>query len=71
MAVVEARARNVINMVKVSIEVRNGTARFMVGVKANNIEQALNIVQSRYPAKVATVKFPIDPKGFFVDKRAP
>jgi hypothetical protein len=57
-------------MVQVSIEVRNGTARCMVGVKARNIQQALNIVQSRYPAKVATVKFPIDPKGFFVDERA-
>jgi hypothetical protein len=42
----------------------------MVGVKARNIQQALRIVQSRYPAKVATVKFPIDPKGFFVDERA-
>jgi hypothetical protein len=42
----------------------------MVGVKARNIQQALNIVQSRYPAKLATVKFPIDPKGFFVDERA-
>jgi hypothetical protein len=51
-------------MVKVSIEVRNGTARFMVGVKAKNIEQALSIVQTRYPAKVATVKFPIDPEDF-------
>jgi len=57
-------------MVKVSIEVRNGTARFMVGVKARNIQQALSIVQSQYPAKVATVKFPIDPDGFFVDERA-
>jgi len=57
-------------MVKVSIEVRNGTARFMVGVKARNIQQALSIVQTRYPGKVATVKFPIDPEGFFVDERA-
>jgi len=32
-------------MVKVPIEVRNGTARFMVGVKARNIQQALSIVQ--------------------------
>jgi len=62
--------KKVIYMVQVSIEVRNGTARFIVGVKARNIQQALNIVQSRYPAKVVTVKFPIDPKGFFVDERA-
>jgi hypothetical protein len=57
-------------MVKVSIEVHNGTARFMVGVKAKNIEQALRIVQTWYPAGVTTVKFPIDPEDFFVDKRA-
>ena len=68
--VVEVSTKTGIHMVKVSIEVRDGTARFMVGVKARNIQQALNIVQSRYPAKVATVKFPIDPKGIFVDERA-
>jgi hypothetical protein len=69
-AVVDVRARKVINMVKVSIEVRNGRARFMVGVKARNIEQALSIVQTRYPTTVATVRFPIDPEGFFVEERA-
>ena len=35
---VEVRTRKVIHMVKVSTEVHNGTARFMVGVKAKNIE---------------------------------
>ena len=70
MTVVEVRTKKVIYMVKVSIEVRNGTARFLVGIKANNIQQALSIVQTRYPEKVATVKFPIDPEDFFVDERA-
>jgi hypothetical protein len=69
-AVVEVRTRKVINMVKVSIEVHNGTARFMVGVKAKNIEQALRIVQTRYPAKVTTVKFPIDQEDIFVEECA-
>ena len=55
-------------MLKVSVEVRSGTARFMVGVQAKNIQQALSIVQGRYPAKVARVKFPIDPEGFFVEE---
>jgi hypothetical protein len=68
--VAEVRTKKVIHMVKVSIEVRDGTARFMVGVKAKNIEQALSIVQTRYPANVAIVKFPIDPEGFFVEARA-
>ena len=70
MAVVDVRARKVIHMVKVSIEVRNGTARFTVGLRARNIEQAQRIVQTRYPAMVAAVKFPIDPEGFFVEERA-
>jgi hypothetical protein len=68
--VLEIRTKKAINMVKVSVEVRNGAARFMVGVKANNIQQALSIVQTRYPTMVATVKFPIDPAGFFVEERA-
>ena len=67
---VEVRTRKVIHMVKVSIEVHNGTTRFIVGVKAKNIQQALRIVQTRYPGKVATVKFPIDPEDFFVEERA-
>ena len=57
-------------MVKVSIEVRSGTARFMVGVKARDIQRALNIVQARYPASIAGAKFPIDPENFFVDEHA-
>jgi hypothetical protein len=68
--VVEIGTKKAIHMVKVSVEVRNGAARFMVGVKANNIQQALSIVQTRYPAMVAAVKFPIDPEGFFVEERA-
>jgi hypothetical protein len=63
--VVKIRTKKVIHMVKVSIEVRSGTARFMVGVKAWNIQQALSIVQTRYPAMVATVKLPIDPERAF------
>jgi hypothetical protein len=69
-AVVDVRARKVIHMVKVSIEVHNGAARFMVGVKARNIQQALSIVRTRYPATVATVRFPIDLEGFLVEERA-
>jgi hypothetical protein len=57
-------------MIKVSIEVRSGTARFMVGVKARDIQQALSIVQARYPASIVRAKFPIDPENFFVDEHA-
>ena len=53
-------------MVKVLVEVRDGTARFSVAVKAQSVQQALSIVASRHPAGVAMVKLPIDPESFFV-----
>jgi hypothetical protein len=60
----------VIQVVKVSIEVHDGTARFAVAVLAKSIQQALNIVAARYPGSVAKVKFPIKPEGFFVEDSA-
>jgi len=57
-------------MVKVSIEVHDGTSRFAVAVLAKSIQQALNIVAVRYPGSVARVKFPINPAGFFVEDSA-
>lgn len=54
-------------MVKVSIEVRNGAARFTVAVRAESIRRALNIVARRYPGRDIGVKFPVDPEGFFVE----
>jgi hypothetical protein len=57
-------------MVKVSIEVHDGTARFAVAVLAKSIQQALNIVAARYPGSVVKVKFPIDPESFFAEDSA-
>ena len=57
-------------MVKVSIEVHDGTARFAVAVLAQSIQQALNIVAARYPGSVVKVKFPIDPESFFAEDSA-
>ena len=57
-------------MVKVSIEVHDGTARFAVAVLAKSIQQALSIVATRYPSSAARVKFPIDPESFFVEDSA-
>jgi hypothetical protein len=57
-------------MVKVSIEVHDGTSRFAVAVLAQSIEQALSIIAARYPGSVARVKFPINPEGFFVEESA-
>jgi hypothetical protein len=54
-------------VVKVSIEVHQGTARFTVAVQAQSIQQARRNVQACYPEGVAKVKFPIDPESFFVE----
>jgi hypothetical protein len=53
-------------VVKVSVEVRNGAARFNVAVRAENIQRALSLVRGRYPKGSVLVKFPIDPESFFV-----
>jgi len=57
-------------VVKVSIEVHDGTARFAVAVQVKSIQQALSIVAARYPGSVARVKFPINPEGFFAKNPA-
>ena len=57
-------------MVKVSIEVHSETARFVVAIKAQSIQQALSIVAARHPSSVTRVKFPIDPESFFVKDSA-
>jgi hypothetical protein len=57
-------------VVKVSIEVRSGSARFCVGVQAKSIRRALDLVAGRYPKGAIRVKFPIDPEGFFIDDPA-
>jgi hypothetical protein len=53
-------------VVKISIEVRNGTARLEVAVQAWSIQQAMSLVRERYPDADVRVRFPIDPEGFFV-----
>ena len=57
-------------MVKVSIEVHDGTARFMAAIAAQSIQQALSTVAARYPSSAARVKFPIDSESFFVEDSA-
>jgi hypothetical protein len=52
-------------MVKVSIEVRSGAARFRVGVRAESIERAVSLMEKRFHGRNVKVSFPIDPEGFF------
>lgn len=55
--------------VKVSVEVRSGTARFRVGVQARSLHEALSSVGGRYPRGEVRVVSPIEPKGFFVHEQ--
>jgi hypothetical protein len=57
-------------MIKVSVEVREGTACFRVGVRAASIARAVSIVRSDHPDRDVRVVFPIDPDGFFVGEDA-
>ena len=54
-------------MMKVSVEVRSGTARFQVGVQARSIREALGLVGGRHPYGKVRVIFPIEPEGYVVD----
>jgi hypothetical protein len=54
-------------MVKISVKVRSGTARFATAVQAHTIQQALNIVATRFPGSVVRAKSPIAQEGFLVE----
>ncbi len=55
-------------MVRISVEVSSGTARFRVSVQAQSIERALEIAQRQNPGKDCEVRFPIDAESFFVEE---
>jgi len=54
-------------MIRISIEVRSGTARFKVSVQAESIERALEMARRYNSGKKCKVVFPIDSEGFFVE----
>ena len=53
-------------MIRISVEVSSGAARFKVAVQAESIERALEIAARQNPGKACEVTFPIDPETFFV-----
>jgi hypothetical protein len=57
-------------MVKVSMEVCSGAARFNVGVQAESIQRAMSFVKERYPKDSVKVRFPIESESFFVEDSA-
>jgi hypothetical protein len=52
-------------MIRISIQVSSGAARFRVMVQAESIERALEIAKKHNPGKECRVTFPIDPESFF------
>jgi coproporphyrinogen III oxidase-like Fe-S oxidoreductase len=54
-------------MIRISVQVSSGAARFRVMVEAESIERALEIVARQNPGKECEVTFPIDPETFFVE----
>ncbi len=65
-----SKGRRRSRVVKVSIEVSNGAARFAVAVRAQSIRRAVSLVAGRYPEGDCRVKFLIDPEGFFAEAPA-
>ena len=53
-------------MIRVSMEVREGTALSRATVQAESIREAVSITGGRYPGRDVRVMFPIDPEDFFI-----
>jgi hypothetical protein len=53
-------------VVRITVEVGNGATRYKVGVQAESIRRALEIVEGLSPGSDFRVTFPIDPETFFV-----
>ena len=54
-------------MIRVSMEVREGTALSRATVQAGSIREAVSITRGCYPGRDVRVMFPIDPEGFFIE----
>lgn len=53
-------------MIRISVEVGRGAARYRVAVQAESIQRALELVERMEPGSEFKVAFPIDPETFFV-----
>jgi hypothetical protein len=54
-------------MIRISVQVSSGAARFKVAVQAESIERALEIAARQNPCNECEMTFPIDPETFFVE----
>ena len=49
-------------MVRISVEVTSGAARFRVTIQAQSIQRALEVVAEQKPGRDVKIVFPIDPE---------
>ena len=54
-------------MIRVCMEVREGTALSKATVQAESISEAVGIIRERYPGGDVRVMFPIDPEDYFIE----
>jgi hypothetical protein len=54
-------------MIRVAMEVREGTALSTATIQAESIREAVSITRRRYPGREVRVMFPIDPEDFFIE----
>ncbi len=57
-------------MVRVSMDVGEGTALSRATVQAESIREAVNITRRRYPGRDVRVIFPIEAEDFFIEDPA-
>ena len=57
-------------MIRITVDIDSGTARYRVAVQAESIQRALELVERMDPGCKSGVAFPIDPESFFVNDPA-
>jgi hypothetical protein len=65
-----ARQRSSTEMIRVSVEIREGALTYRARVTAPSIERALEIIGEGKPSRRVRLLFPIDPDAFFVTAAA-
>jgi hypothetical protein len=53
-------------LIQVVVEVRSGSARFRVSVRARSIRRAIGLVRGNYPDTEASLVLPVEPESFFL-----
>jgi hypothetical protein len=53
-------------VIRISVVLTRGAARYRVAIQAQSIGRALEIVEGQNPGCQARVVFPIDPEAYFV-----